>query len=343
MTSTKRINWIDALKALSIFLIVLGHTINGKNLIWHLIYGFHVPLFIILSGITFNINSDNFLSFLKKRIYRMIIPYIIWGIISIIIYAFLGEYFDGKNKISLTQCLLGLMWANGEKGLMRWNLPLWFLPTLFSIHIIYYFLDKYFYNDKNLSIIFFIEFVISLIIYNIKVLTNLPFGIETAIYLLPFFTLGKLLSNKIFNKRYQNIVNHKTSLISVILILLSSFIIISQKNIDYVADQYRNYTLFFLSASTLSLALIHIFININNFNNIILMIGKNTMPILVLHKFPIMFFKNLCPIIKVFYINHRFFSSLIISFLTVFLCLIFGQILKKRFSWLFGEKNIKNI
>ena len=330
MTSTKRVNWIDALKALSIFLIVLGH----------LIYGFHVPLFIILSGMTFNINNDNFLSFLKKRIYRIIIPYIIWGIISIIIYTFLGEYFDGKNKISLSKCLLGLIWGNGEKGFMRWNLPLWFLPTLFSINIIYYFIDKHFYRERNLPMLILIEFIISLIVYKIKIFTNLPFGIETAIYLLPFFTFGKLLSNKIFNKKYQEIVNRKTLLISIILILSSSIIIISQKNIDYVADQYRNYILFILSASMFSLALILIFININNFNNIILLIGKNTMIILVLHKFPIMFFRNLFPITKNFYINYRFFSSLLISFLTIFLCLIFGQILKKRFPWLFGEKNI---
>lgn len=99
----QRIEYIDAIKGLAIFLMVMGHaiawnyddynavcnfhpeqTINVKmgGAIWQLIYSFHMPLFFMVSGFLMYkaYQWSDFLSFTKKKIIRLLLPYIctIW-------------------------------------------------------------------------------------------------------------------------------------------------------------------------------------------------------------------------------------------------------------------------
>ena len=58
--SNQRVAWIDNLKAFVIFLVVLGHSgLKDKSqaiaIIITWIYEFHMPLFFLLSGVSFSI------------------------------------------------------------------------------------------------------------------------------------------------------------------------------------------------------------------------------------------------------------------------------------------------
>jgi fucose 4-O-acetylase-like acetyltransferase len=60
MANIKRIVWLDSLKGLLILLVVLGHSIQASmkalglsfldDYFWNLIYSFHMPAFIAVSG-----------------------------------------------------------------------------------------------------------------------------------------------------------------------------------------------------------------------------------------------------------------------------------------------------
>ena len=57
---SKRIYWIDAAKIITMFMIVLGHTIAYSNQLQGLnkyINSFHVVMFFVISGLTFHINK----------------------------------------------------------------------------------------------------------------------------------------------------------------------------------------------------------------------------------------------------------------------------------------------
>ena len=58
----KRIVWLDIAKAILIILVVLGHSgdINHGTRLDKYIYWFHMPAFIILSGLTFNAPTTGF-------------------------------------------------------------------------------------------------------------------------------------------------------------------------------------------------------------------------------------------------------------------------------------------
>lgn len=74
----KRISFIDISRAIAIVLIVLGHTIvHSKHcfVLFKIIYSFHVALFFIISGYLFKIKNESFLSFIKNKFIRLLIPY----------------------------------------------------------------------------------------------------------------------------------------------------------------------------------------------------------------------------------------------------------------------------
>lgn len=95
----ERIEYLDAIKGVAIFLMVMGHAI-GWNLsswedvciynpqqlgnikwggvIWQLIYSFHMPLFFMVSGfLSYKIYRwTDFLPFLKKKSLRLFVPWI---------------------------------------------------------------------------------------------------------------------------------------------------------------------------------------------------------------------------------------------------------------------------
>lgn len=68
---TKRIEWADALKGFLILMVVLGHSIQSvcqqtdmdflQNYFWNLIYSFHMPAFMAVSGyLSFKSNGGVF-------------------------------------------------------------------------------------------------------------------------------------------------------------------------------------------------------------------------------------------------------------------------------------------
>ena len=57
LDKSKRLNWVDSLKGLLIILVILGHSIQYTignacyfNHLWNIIYSFHMPAFMAVSG-----------------------------------------------------------------------------------------------------------------------------------------------------------------------------------------------------------------------------------------------------------------------------------------------------
>lgn len=92
----QRILYLDSVKGIAIFLVVLGHVLawqypngnfageSGRFLLWHIIYAFHMPLFMFCSGLFHPVLSTELtIRDLGKRIYSrfvcLMIPYFICG------------------------------------------------------------------------------------------------------------------------------------------------------------------------------------------------------------------------------------------------------------------------
>ena len=93
---------------------------------------FAVPMFFILSGISFFRGYDNskYFAKIRSRIFTLVIPYLIWNTIWMVFeiacsYTFLSSFFAGREPFALTS-------VNILKGIFfyQYNVPFWFVLDL---------------------------------------------------------------------------------------------------------------------------------------------------------------------------------------------------------------------
>ena len=144
----KRIEWLDTLRGMGIIIVVLLHA-TGNPQIRSIFFNFGVPLFLFVSGYLFHRESATSLPiFLVKRLRTRILPYAIWFLFFYLIVSI-------QNSSSISSFIQGLVnmthydfLVNFFAGHVSWlsrtvhNGPLWFLPFLFWIENIFYFVKK---------------------------------------------------------------------------------------------------------------------------------------------------------------------------------------------------------
>lgn len=116
----------DWIKGFLIVCVVLGHTMRVGScadildkIVLQGIYGFHMPLFMLLAGYFFKIDEP--LKMIKKTFLRVIVPYIVASIMFGVVY-----FLQGRSLLDVIYSI-GLGYANGA---------LWFLYALAIIQII---------------------------------------------------------------------------------------------------------------------------------------------------------------------------------------------------------------
>ena len=80
----ERIVWVDQLRGLAFFFVVLGHLPVDKTFkSW--IYSFHMPIFFFITGFNYNIEKlarTKPLDYLKKLCLRLLVPYVWMQLLS---------------------------------------------------------------------------------------------------------------------------------------------------------------------------------------------------------------------------------------------------------------------
>lgn len=69
--------WIDESRGFAMLLIVFGH-ICTEDFARSFVWSFHVPLFMIIAGLTYRPKAS-FLGEVSHRARRLLIPYLVWG------------------------------------------------------------------------------------------------------------------------------------------------------------------------------------------------------------------------------------------------------------------------
>ena len=131
--ATKRIDWIDKLKAFAFVLVVVGHFDIPSDLkLW--IYSFHMPLFLFITGMTFNIEKiykSTFFDFLSRQAKRILVPYFWLQMLSIAIAYVKNELITGKNT-PVPKYLLGIFCSNANI-VSSASLPSYYAVLLFFV------------------------------------------------------------------------------------------------------------------------------------------------------------------------------------------------------------------
>lgn len=92
-TQEKRDASIDALRGFAILLVVFGHSLQftnpdfDNNILFRIIYSFHMPLFMFISGYVTFFGQDKIVSGFKKRAALLLFPFFSWAVVTFFVNA----------------------------------------------------------------------------------------------------------------------------------------------------------------------------------------------------------------------------------------------------------------
>lgn len=189
MEGKERYEWVDTLKFFGIFAIYLGHCIENAGKLYPFVFIYHVPLFFFVAGFFADNDKDKSISFyFKKKLRQLIIPYIIFSLISVISFSF-ALNLGGKEILEMI-----ISYALGIRNTLI-SASLWFIPCIFIVSIMYFSIIKIF---KSKVIVFIIS--IFLFVITQTILPNNPlekaswfFNIDSAMYYILYYSLGAIL------------------------------------------------------------------------------------------------------------------------------------------------------
>ena len=199
------------LEAIAIILIVAGH--KGGIPFLHIndffsLYGYHVALFIFISGYFFKIeNTQHIPLFIWNKTKKLLIPYFGWNIIyaciaSILQHRHTTSYFEVLTNIFSFQKLFIQPWTDGHQYYL--NLATWFVTILFLTQVIYTLLQKYTkkrFNSEWLQILLLVIGLISVYVSNsISPIPNYLKPILKVSFFLPFYHFGYYYRTKLETK-----------------------------------------------------------------------------------------------------------------------------------------------
>jgi acyltransferase len=270
----KRIFWIDNLKALSVFFVILIHMAPNTNLEKYLL-SFVVQLFFYLSGYTFRKNEKDFGKFLKKKLRTLVVPYLSFSLFLFLVWFFIVRSFSIEGKaleIAPLKPFIGIFYAVGVDG---WQNPLstalWFLPCLFLTEIIFYkFRSKYL-----MPVFMLMGYLVTLLPF------RLPWSLDISFTAIIFYGLGFYLKDRLA----------KPKLAPLFLVLNYGFSFLNIKtDMNYLI--YGNLIFFYLSAFFGIQFYIALFKMVKT-NKIVEYIGKNTLIIIGFSELPWLFLNGL--------------------------------------------------
>ena len=182
---TKRLVWVDYMKAFSIVAVVLFHTQITPE-VRTAVYLVCLPAFFFAAGLFTNTGLSPKEFFLRKTM-RLLVPYLIWGLLTWVFWLLILTRFSPTydRTIAWWQPLLGMVYGRGTQ--LYHNVPLWFLCCMISLEWIYYLICRFTRKSIRWILIIGIGGIGCLLAYFGR---NWVWGISAACIILPVYAVG---------------------------------------------------------------------------------------------------------------------------------------------------------
>ena len=322
MENTRRLDYLDISKGVGILLVVLGYVYTMRQginrsipTVW--IYSFHMPLFFIISGILVKFTEGkwikkSFWQIFKSKFKHLMIPYFLFGMVSIILRCFLRD-----TSIS------NILWDAIYLFVLYGIEALWFLPALFIGEIIFISMLK-FIKNKTVNILLVIG-LFSLAIFIRGIDYNMILLISSRAFIsLGFISMGYYLFN-IINDANINVIY------LLILFIINIFIAKYNGYVDLNNLVFNNVFLYVLNAIFGSFIVILACKKINI--KFIKYLGQNSLIIMALHQNIMYLFEKVTGLSLYGYI-----SGLILCILIILIEIPIIYVINKYLPFMLGKK-----
>ena len=267
-----RIAYIDAVKAICIFLMVVGHFTSDRILLSY-IYSFHMPAFFIVSGFLYKTHTW------KKTIVAFSVPVVLFSLINLAIYLLLGIV--SIDHLSLHYIVIHVFeWRHGLDG-EALIIGIWFIWALAGLRLLFGDISGIKVGRKtymSIATIITICMFFENSFFSIDTLFH-GYYIGTIIPSLPFFCIGMYLNEIHWVPQY---IESKKLIIPLALLFL--FIPATKNYCDiYNSDYGYSYLIAALFATLFTLLLFWLTSKLPS-TKFMETISKGTLIVLGLHK-----------------------------------------------------------
>jgi len=261
----ERLNWVDNLKAMGIFAVILGHIASPFG---SFIFSWHMPLFFMIAGffIKYEVPVKEFII---KDFKRLMIPYFIFAIVGLVLETIKRIALHRESLDYLHELQGVFIWMDMTSLINSYAFVLWFLPALFFSRVILVTIDKLIQN-------IFLQFLVVSILFSFSFLVQLPFAIDNSLNAILF-----LFSGSVFFRFYQE--NKILYLLPIVLVGL--YIFYRLPSLDMATKSYQNVILNIVFAVSMVYLFILLLKKLNYTSKLLTIWGGNTMLLFIIHPY----------------------------------------------------------
>ena len=281
-----RMAWIDICKGIAIICVVIGHIGTSYhnsgllkdsliiNYAIRFVYGFHMPLFFVISGYLGSLShNDNRMHVIKKSLISYGIPYVVFSILSWVLKRISSAFVN--NKVSLVDLIRIPIYPMNA---------MWFLYALMIATTVHVLLKPIINTKSKATILLIISFITRILALSISRNDYIvSIGFDECI----LFSFGKYwFWYEIGAYCYKGIIDKTCTSKSKAGISITLLIMIFYAFLIYIITikNYRNDFADTILGMIGIISISRVSISISN-NSILEYIGRKTMPIYLLHPY----------------------------------------------------------
>lgn len=296
---------IDVLKGLGILFVIAGHMASPLS---NYFYSFHMGIFFFITGYLYKNSNLKFTEFLKKKFIKILIPYFIFWLISLL-WAEILTYYETHSFIKFElRHLLGLLLGGEWLNKSSINFTIWYFQLFFIANVLTYFLMKF--NKKVRFIIMVILIFVTIPIQNL--IPGRPvFHINALPTAMFYVLLGDFIRNINFNKKFK-----KCSQAILLIFIGFDLALLYSGNIAHIGTKY------YFVVSTISILGYFILSGIiKNKSKILSYFGENSLFIFGFHSILLPYTSYVSKyILGIFKINNVMIIEILCVIITAVLC-----------------------
>lgn len=180
----QRIDWLDASRGMAFLMVIYSHLPMAHDGVMVFFAPVFLTTFFFVSGYLFK-SGQPFPAVLEQRTRTLLIPFVILGIIMIL----MGQVLSFNEHVDFWDAVRGLLSQNGE------NQILWFIAALYVYSLVFYWVDRWSGTVKRLLWLSLILFVVDCIVTRWLNVGHLPWHIVDMGYACFYMALGKCYRN----------------------------------------------------------------------------------------------------------------------------------------------------
>jgi fucose 4-O-acetylase-like acetyltransferase len=282
-----RVEILDFLRGGAMILVLLHHSGFPFG---RYILDFHMPFFFILSGYIEKCRDEQlpFKKYVKKRFYRLIVPYFSFEFINLVIWYIICGMTEKTQ--SFLPALFSIIFCFDLKsyiGLLGGRI--WFFPCLFISDVLFWGIRKLIKTNPEYLCTTLILFFLSLMTSRILPF-RLPYMVDTAMMATAFIVIG-YIGTDIFSY----FISGKHIAVDIIIAILMSMLLFYADNTGFVQmymyiNRYGNYILTIVAAIAGSIAYVivakyayYLFLKLSFLKSIVLWYSYNSLIVFFAH------------------------------------------------------------